>query len=315
MPESALLVGSSNGSTSLIRACLAEFHLATVLGEPEQVFSARDLKRHALLVCELPLEGCSAAELVRAVKPASPNLPVVFIGGSGTEDTAQADEWVCPPLEREPLVRAITGALLKREMALHASGQRRPERDVLAGVAEGLTRTLEAADKLSDGHAHSVASLAGKLADAHGLIGQEARTARLAGVLHDLGKVGVRQSVLDKPGALSSAEWQEVQRHPETGAAILGRVEAFAEVAVYVRYHHERHDGSGYPAGLRGSEIPLVSKIVAVADAYDAMVTPRCYRSCGSVAYAAREFRAHAGRQWDPGVVQGLFACVPELCA
>jgi HD-GYP domain-containing protein (c-di-GMP phosphodiesterase class II) len=82
---------------------------------------------------------------------------------------------------------------------------------------------------------------------------------------------------------------------------------------VYVRHHHERHDGRGYPDGLRGGEIPVPSRMVAVADAYDAMVRPRPYRTVDGLAYAAREFRRHAGRQWDPAVIHALFACVPEL--
>ena len=104
-----------------------------------------------------------------------------------------------------------------------------------------------------------------------------------------------------------------MQRHPVAGAEILRSMALLSDVATYVKHHHERHDGEGYPDRLIGEETPLPSRIIGVADAYDAMVRPRPYRSDEGLPYAAHEFRSHAGTQWDPSVVDGLFACVPEL--
>jgi len=321
MPESALLVGSPSGNTSLIRACLDEFQLETTVTSAREALSPQVLEKHGLLVCELPLIAVSPRQVVAAAKPIRPAVPVILVGGSpGREASdaarAGADAHVTRPLTREKLARAVTRALLRRKTALESaalgcwtgSGSR-----VLSGVVESLTRCLEASERLNIGHAQGVAGIAAKLAEHYGLSRSDAEAARLAGALHDLGKVGVRRGILTKPGSLSSAEWREVRRHPETGAEILSSVEAFAQFAVYVRHHHERYDGTGYPLGLCNGQIPLVSKIVSVADAYHAMVSPRAYRPCSGPAYAAGELRANAGKQWDPDVVHSLFACLPGL--
>jgi len=320
MQESALLVGSPNGN-SFIRACLDEFQLETTIASAREALSPQVLGKHGLLVCELPLVAVTPRQIVAAAQPMRPVVPVILIGGSpGREASdiarAGADAHVPRPLTREKLARAVTRALLRRKMALHsaalgicsASGSQ-----VLSGVVGSLTRCLEASQRLNNGHAQGVAGIAAKLAEYYGLSRPDVEAARLAGALHDLGKVGVRREILTKPGSLSSSEWREIRRHPETGAEILSTVEAFAPFAVYVRHHHERYDGEGYPLGLGNGQIPLVSKIVSVADAYHAMVTPRAYRPCSGPAHAARELRANAGKQWDPDVVRSLFACLPVL--
>jgi putative nucleotidyltransferase with HDIG domain len=125
---------------------------------------------------------------------------------------------------------------------------------------------------------------------------------RLAGVLHDVGKVGVPDAILRKPGPLSPEEWAEVTKHPETGARLLGGP-SFTDVCSWVLAHHERPDGTGYPHGLRGSQIPLEARILAVADAYEAMTSDRPYRKALSEAEARAELRWGAGDQFDELVV------------
>jgi HD-GYP domain-containing protein (c-di-GMP phosphodiesterase class II) len=285
--------------------------------EVEELPSLFDADAHALVVCELPQRGVTPEAVTAAVKPTGAAVSVILIGGPphgpGATEIARAgaEEYLPRPLDRDRCIRAVIRALLKR--ALSREAQSAPPGALLPAAVEALVRWFEARGRLSSGHARSVAEVAAKLAGYHMLPEHEAEAARLAGALHDLGKLGIRPGVLAKPGSLSAAEWQEVRRHPDTGADMLGSIDALAEVAIYVRHHHERWDGAGYPAGLRNGDIPLVSKIVAVADAYDAMVKPRPYRAWGGPAYAAREFRAHAGKQWDPEVVAGLFVCVPEL--
>ena len=163
----------------------------------------------------------------------------------------------------------------------------------------GLANALEAKDPYTRGHSERVATLAHRVALAAGVSPSGADTIAQAGLLHDLGKIGIPEQVLRKPGPLDPEEWAMMRRHPIVGAQIVAPLEFFADGAIIVRHHHERHDGSGYPDGLREQLIPLGSRIVAVADVYDALTSDRPYRPRLSRDEAVRRLQAEAGRTLD----------------
>jgi HD-GYP domain-containing protein (c-di-GMP phosphodiesterase class II) len=163
----------------------------------------------------------------------------------------------------------------------------------------GLANALEAKDPYTRGHSERVARLARRIALEAGLERAAAETIAQAGLLHDLGKIGVPEGVLRKPGPLSEDEWEILRRHPVTSAQIVAPLEFFDEGAVIVRHHHERWDGSGYPDGLRGEGIPLGARIVAVADVYDALTSDRPYRPRLSHGEALERLLTEAGRTLD----------------
>ena len=164
----------------------------------------------------------------------------------------------------------------------------------------GLANALEAKDGYTRGHSERVAALARRIALAAGVSPGGADTIAQAGLLHDLGKIGIPEGVLRKPGPLSEEEWAVMRRHPIVGAQIVAPLEFFAEGAIIVRHHHERHDGSGYPDGLRGELIPLGARIVAVADVYDALTSDRPYRRRLSRAQVVQNLMAEAGQTLEP---------------
>lgn len=123
-------------------------------------------------------------------------------------------------------------------------------------------------------------------------------------MLHDIGKVAIDENILNKPGKLIDEEWEKIKRHPEIGYRILSSVNDMAEMSEYVLAHHERWDGKGYPKGLKGEEIPLKSRIIAIADAFDAMTSERAYRSALSKEIAVEELIKNAGIQFDPELVK-----------
>jgi putative nucleotidyltransferase with HDIG domain len=163
----------------------------------------------------------------------------------------------------------------------------------------GLANALEAKDPYTRGHSERVAQLARRIALDAGLERGAAETVAQAGLLHDLGKIGVPEGILRKPGPLSDDEWEVMRRHPVVGAQIVAPLEFFDEGARIVLHHHERLDGSGYPDGLCGESIPLGARIVAVADVYDALTSDRPYRARLSHGEALERLLGAAGRTLD----------------
>jgi len=170
----------------------------------------------------------------------------------------------------------------------------------------GLANALEAKDPYTRSHSQRVSALGRQLAEAVGLSAREADVIAQAGLLHDIGKIGVPESVLGKPGRLDPDEWELMRRHPVLGAQIVAPFDFFAAGSIIVRHHHERWDGSGYPDGLRGAAIPLGARIVAVADVYDALTSTRPYREALPHHVAIEHIVGEAGRTLDDDIVAAL---------
>lgn len=165
-------------------------------------------------------------------------------------------------------------------------------------------------ERMAVQHAHSsgVAELAGAIAERLGWSEQEIGELRLAATLHDVGRIEVPVDILRKPGRLTRAEFEQIERHPEAGAEIVARVDGMDEIARWIRHSHEHTDGGGYPSGLAGEAIPPASRVLLVADAYNAMTSDRAYRRGMSPAEAVAELRLHAGRQFERAAVDALIA-------
>ena len=206
----------------------------------------------------------------------------------------------------------LEGMALQAALAL--DGQRiasELETSFLATI-DALVRALEAQDMYTSGHALSIADLARRVGRVLGLDPTALRDVEHAAVLHDIGKIGIPSELLRKRGPLSTGEREHMRSHPEIGARILEPVERLRQLAPLVRFSHECWDGSGYPDGLAGEQIPLGARIISVCDAFDAMVSDRPYRGGRSTAEALAELRAHAGTQFDPAVVEAFERAVRD---
>ncbi len=180
-------------------------------------------------------------------------------------------------------------------------------------LAEALALSASAREGMPETHLREVAELARQIAAQLGLTEDAVMRCRLGGWLHDLGKVGVPDRVLTKPGPLDEEEWRLMRAHAEIGEGIVRRIAGLAQAAPVVRHHHEHWDGSGYPDGLAGEEIPLEARIVSVADAYSALTHDRVYRASRTAAEALEELRAWAGSHHDPLCVEALAAVLDGL--
>jgi diguanylate cyclase (GGDEF)-like protein/putative nucleotidyltransferase with HDIG domain len=172
-----------------------------------------------------------------------------------------------------------------------------------------LAEALDIRDTGTGEHSHTVGHYAELMARELGLDEEHVERVRLAGVLHDIGKIGISDRVLSKPGPLDADEWQEMYTHPEIAARLLSRPE-FDDLRAWILAHHERLDGIGYPYGLRGDDIPLEARILAVADAYEAMTADRIYRPALGADSARAELEAGSGSQFDREVVQAFLKVV-----
>ncbi|MCF7890407.1 PAS domain S-box protein [Candidatus Bipolaricaulota bacterium] len=177
---------------------------------------------------------------------------------------------------------------------------------------QALNRTIEAKDEYTGGHIDRVQRLSVKAGRKLGLSEEKLEQLRYASILHDIGKIGVPDSILGKPGELNEREWEEMEKHPEVGERIVSQVDRLKRAAKIIGQHQERYDGTGYPKGLQGDEITLEAQIVAVADAWDAMRTDRPYREALPREEAMRELKENAGTQFDPEIVEVMLELIEE---
>lgn len=200
-------------------------------------------------------------------------------------------------------------------LGIHSSNLElyRQQSELLAGIVRALTSALDARDKYTCGHSERVAQISVRLACQLGCPPKEQQTIYLAGLLHDIGKIGIEDIVLRKPDRLSPEEYEHIKQHVRIGHWILQDLKKLDNVLPIILYHHEAWDGSGYPVGLSGQQIPLGARIVAVADAFDAMSSDRPYRKGMPMDKIESILRAGAGRQWDPQVIQAFFEAKEDI--
>lgn len=254
-----------------------------------------------------------AAGVVLAAGVAGPFALTGWQGAALVAAVLSVVYWVARREERSVRLR-----LLERNWAL--AGEKVELQEAMTRVEESYLGTLmaiagaaDANDAYASGHAARVASYAVKTGRALGLDGGELRSLERAAFLHDIGKIWIPGGVLTKEGPLTAEEVALVRQHPVTGAELLDAVRGGRNDAIAVLHHHERFDGTGYPYGLKGYNIPIEARILAVADAFDAMTSERPYRSAMMMGEALDGLCANAGSQFDPRVVEAFMGALEEI--
>ena len=187
------------------------------------------------------------------------------------------------------------------------------DEDLLDDIADGFAQVVDAKSPYTSGHSKRVAMLTELIAGELGLGADRKRRLVRAALLHDIGKLGVSNEILDKPGKLNPDEWAAIKKHPDMGAAILFRIEAFRSLALIARDHHEKLDGSGYPRGLSGDQIDLDTRIVTVADIFDALTAERPYRPAMPATDALAILEKDVGTALDPDCFAALVRSLARL--
>lgn len=299
-----LVVDDVGANRQLISAYLMGVDCDVIeAADGQQALALYEDRRPDLVLLDVRLPGIDGHEICRRMKelPGGSLVPIVMVTTlDRTEDRvlaldAGADDFMSKPVERIELVARVRSALrLKALYDTLESAER---------VIFSLATAVEAKDAYTERHTERVAISARRIGELLGLPEPELDALYRGGLVHDIGKIGVSDAILGKPGPLNAVERGQMRQHPLIGERIILPLQSGADLVPIVRNHHERFDGRGYPDGLAGQEIPLHARIVAVCDSFDALTSDRPYRPGRSRAQALDLLRKGAGNQWDPDIV------------
>jgi response regulator RpfG family c-di-GMP phosphodiesterase len=345
-PEQAtvLIVDDERGPRESLRMILAPNHRVLQASSGAEALEILGTNQVDLVTLDLNMPGIKGEELMRIIRGEYPQVEIIIITGCGSVESAaerqrarvrltsfleelggvvgrdrEAHE-ILDDVQRCQKLKGRLGGLL-RDRADGEVAFLDPLRTI--EFLEVLAETIETKDPLMRGHARRVAFYSSLLADRLCLSAEEHARVRIAAFLHDIGKVGVPTDLLMRDGALAKSEREIVAQHPEIGSRLLKPLDIPSSVATAIRHHHEWWDGSGYPDGLSGEEIPLIARIISVTDAFDTMSCDRPYRAALDRNVICRELRCYSGIQFDPDLTKEFFQILdsgicdvdPELVA
>ncbi len=280
-------------------------------------------RKPSLAFLDIRMPGMNGIDTLRILKRIDKDIQVVMMTGYATVDTAVqamrfgAFDYINKPFDKDKLEKLVKEAVKERKQRIEEKEEvkhleivkrdlnRRVEK-LYSSTAKSLMASINAKDTYTSSHSEEVAKYALLLLEGLKLklSPEEKEIFRYTCTLHDIGKIGVSERILRKKGRLNEREWREIKKHPEIGATILQPIEFLKKFIPMVLYHHEHYDGKGYPEGKKGGEIPLLARILAVADAYHAMRSDRSYRSALSEQGALKQLKVGAGSQFDPEIVK-----------
>lgn len=313
-PTSILVVDDEQQVCNLIRDGLTQSGLDCVtVTKPQEALKLLQKGGFRVLVSDIVMSEMTGLDLLSYSRKSVPTCKVILITGVDDADylakaiSMGAHDYFYKPFEIEQLVESISQAIsedshtpcLSMKAADALRSYAKTER-ISVEIVVALVNTVEAKDPFTRKHSEHVAFYAVQLARQIGQPQKETETIRIAGMLHDIGKIGVPDTILTKPGSLNDEEFEQIRRHPRLGAEILKSISLFAGVPHLVCHHHENWDGSGYPDHMAGEEIPLGSRVLNIADSIDAMLMQRTYKEAYSVDMLIEELKRCEETQFEP---------------
>jgi response regulator RpfG family c-di-GMP phosphodiesterase len=307
----------------LVRAARSWNYDCQAAGTAEQALELLERRLTPIVVTDLRMPGRGGVWLVREIRRRWPEVGVIVLTAGQDDESARlcleagADHYFVKPVKLDELHHVLErtrhvvsqkheDARSRRRLERAVRRQTRRVRHTFLRGIDSLVRAMEERDAYTAGHSVRVREYALRLARAIGLDDRQQRQLDLAAKLHDIGKVGVPEAVLNKPGPLTLAESLIVREHPGIGERILAPIVRSRAVLAAIRSHHERIDGGGYPDGLKGSRIPLLGRVIAIADCFDALTSARAYRDPLSVPQALDTLRAGAGSHFQAEFVRAF---------
>lgn len=330
-----LIVDDEVEITEILADLLSEDYECLRAASAEEALARLTESEFQLVISDITMPGMSGLDMIPHVKELSPDTVVVMISGMQTVESAigalrlGAFDYLMKPFDLRQVEAVVKRALEHHDLVVAKQRyenhleelveQRTVELDKALNSLEGayrstlkaLTAALETRDSETHGHSERVVTYSLRLGREYGLSTVEMKSLEFGSLLHDIGKIGVPDSILRKPAKLTEEEWVRMREHPLHGQQILRGIEFLEGAARVVAQHHEKWDGTGYPFGLRQEEIDICARIFSVADAFDAITSDRVYRRGKPYEAAAQELDDWAGRQFDPKVVEA-FHRVPK---
>jgi putative two-component system response regulator len=318
--ETLLIVDDEPGIRNLLHQKLSrEGYRCQEAETAEQALNKLATSPIALVILDIKMPGKSGIELLPEIKSACPDTAVIMATAIIDINVAVeclkqgADDYICKPFNLEEVSLAVQRALEKRRLQLEVRDyqqfleekveeQTGEMKKLFLGAIEALVSALEAKDKYTGGHSRRVTEIALALANELGLSVKDMEDLRWGSLLHDIGKIAIDQVIQNKPGKLTREEYEHIMTHAGVGAHIVKPV-VNGKISEMIEHHHDHYDGTGLHQVIAGSDIPLEARIIAVADAFDAMTSDRPYRSAMSISEAINEIKRCAGTQFDPDIV------------
>lgn len=326
-----LVVDDEEPMAGLIASSLKERgHTVSLVDSSEAAISLLDKIPHHVLITDLKMHGSNGFDLLKQVKQRDPALPVIILTSSSEVDRAVkavrqgAENFLLKPFDFEQLDVSVAKALEKRDLIIEnrrarecfdLSIEEKTNRlryalnrvqGTFNATVEAMVSAIEARDCETQHHCRRAREYTLLLARALGFEGRDLRHLAWGALLHDVGKIGVPDHILLKKGPLTAREWELMRKHPMIGYRLLGPIQFLREAAQIVLHHHEKWDGTGYPYGKQGEEIPFGARIFMVADAFETITSKRSYKEAFSFEHAEEEIIASAGTHFDPQVVEAF---------
>ena len=325
--ETLLIVDDEPGIRRLVRQILSQegYHCKEA-DNAERALNLLTADSIALVLLDIRMPGKLGTELLPEIKAGYPDTSVVMATALNDMNLAiqclklGADDYICKPFNLEELSLAVKRALERRHLQLEIREYQRyleerieeqtgQLRKLFLGAIEALVSALEAKDEYTGGHSRRVTEIALAIGHELGLSGQDMDNLRWGSLLHDIGKVAVDPAIQNKPGKLTREEYEHIMTHVRVGAGIVQPLVS-EKITEMIEHHHDHYNGGGLHQLIAGDDIPLGSRILAIADAFDAMIRDRPYRSAMSITQIVEEIKRCAGTQFDPVVVAAFLNTV-----
>ncbi|HDH33855.1 MAG TPA: response regulator [Nitrospirae bacterium] len=325
--ENILVIDDELAPRESIRMVLKDKYTVSTATGAHEGLDMMSEKSVDLVVMDIKMPVMDGITALQQIKKKHPDTEVVLLTAYASLDTARdairfgAFDYLLKPFDKDNVLLVVEKGLKKRR----ANKGLQMERDILLdratyleeqvdsarsnimkyyeGTVEALNSTIDAKDHYTFNHSSRVAQLSSQLAAAFGVDEKTTKEIKHAASIHDIGKVGIEENILNKNGKLTDDEYELIKKHPVIGARIIQSIPFLEEAIPVVLYHHERYDGKGYPEGIEGENIPLVARIVGVADAVDAMMSDRPYRDALSIDKVSNELKRCSGIQFDSKMV------------
>jgi len=297
----------------------------TALASGEELIDYVSRQTPDLILLDILMPGMGGFEAMNRLRETRKDqceIPVIFLTGDDSRETEMqglqlgATDFIRKPFLPEVLALRVRHVAelsrLQRNLTQEVDRKTKEIASLSLRVVQSLAQAIDAKDAYTKGHSSRVAEYARQIAARCGYSIRRQNEIYITGLLHDVGKIGVPDEIINKPGRLTREEYEIIKTHPVIGEKILQSIRERPELAIGARWHHERYDGSGYPDGLAGNEIPEIARIIAVADAFDAMTSRRSYRDILPPEHVRSELEKGKGTQFDPVYADGMLSIMDE---